>query len=117
MIGVDLDCTGLLRLQQGSRSTFPAVKKAFNLLLDNVSDTDPSDIAYTYAGYAPLSIRLVEHALRSGSGEGSSKDSGLEEALKAIPGPAFDVKQTVDKYGLPMEQPLGTGRSQGEFPA
>lgn len=111
----DVDCTGLLRLQQGSRSTFPAVKKAFRLLLDNVSDTDPSDIAYTYAGYAPLSIRLVEHALRSSSGEGSSKgDSGLEEALKAIPGPAFDVLQTVDKHGLPMEQPLSTGRRQGK---
>ena len=106
---------GLLKLQQGGRSTFPAVKKAFRLLLDNVNDTDPTDIAYTYAGYAPLSIRLVEHALRSGSGEGSSKDSGMEEVLKAIPGPAFDVLQTVDEHGLPVEQSATAGRGLGEF--
>jgi len=102
---------GLLKPQQGGRPTFPAVKKAFRLLLDNVNDTDPSDIAYTYAGYAPLSIRLVEHALRS---EGGSKETGLEEALKAIAGPAFDILQTVDEHGLPVEQPAGTGPAQGE---
>lgn len=105
---------GLLKLQQGGRPTFPAVKKAFRLLLDNVNDTDPSDIAYTYAGYAPLSIRLVEHALRSGSGEGSSRDSAMEDALKAIPGPVFDVLQTVDEHGLPVEQSAGAGRGLGE---
>ncbi len=108
---------GLLKPQQGGRPTFPAVKKAFRLLLDNVNDTDPTDIAYTYAGYAPLSIRLVEHALRTGSGEGSSKETGLEEALKAIPGPAFDVVQTVDEHGLPVEQSAGAGSLQGQYSA
>lgn len=105
---------GLLKLQQGGRSTFPAVKKAFRLLLDNVNDTDPTDIAYTYAGYAPLSIRLVEHALRSSTGESSSKELGLEEALKAIPGPAFDIVQSVDEHGLPVEQSAGAGTPQGQ---
>lgn len=105
---------GLLKSQQGGRSTFPAVKKAFRLLLDNVNDTDPTDIAYTYAGYAPLSIRLVEHALRSSTGESSSKELGLEEALKAIPGPAFDIVQTVDEHGLPVEQSAGAGLLQGQ---
>lgn len=105
---------GLLKPQQGGRSTFPAVKKAFRLLLDNVNDTDPTDIAYTYAGYAPLSIRLVEHALRSTTGESSSKELGLEEALKAIPGPAFDIVQSVDEHGLPVEQSAGAGTPQGQ---
>ena len=90
------------------------MKKAFRLLLDNVNDTDPSDIAYTYAGYAPLSIRLVEHALRSGSGDAGSKEAGLEEALKTIPGPAFHVLQTLDEHGLPVEQPVGPGLTQGQ---
>ena len=108
-----LSVLGLLKVQQGGRPTFPAVKKGFSLLLDNVNDTDPTDIAYTYAGYAPLSIRLVEHALRSG--EGSSRDTGMEEALKSIPGPSFDVMQTVDEHGLPVEQPATAGRGLGEF--
>ena len=108
-----LSALGLLKLQQGGRPTFPAVKKGFRLLLDNVNDTDPTDIAYTYAGYAPLSIRLVEHALRSG--EGSSRDAGMEEALKSIPGPVFDVLQTVDEHGLPVEQSATAGHGSGEF--
>ena len=83
-------------------------------MLDNVSDSDPTDIAYTYAGYAPLSIRLVEHALRS-QGEGSSKDAGLEEALKAIPGPAFDILQTVDEHGQAIERPAGSAAMQGTY--
>lgn len=91
------------------------MKKAFRLLLDNVNDTDPTDIAYTYAGYAPLSIRLVEHALRRGSSEGSSKDSAVEEALKVIPGATFDVLQTVDEHGLPVEQAASAARGPGEF--
>lgn len=104
--------SGLLKVQAGGRPTFPAIKKAFRLLLDNVSDTEPTDIAYTFAGYAPLSIRLVEHALRS-QGEGSSKDAGLEEALKAIPGPAFDILQTVDEHGQAIERPAGSASAQG----
>ncbi|KAL3150677.1 hypothetical protein ABBQ32_000472 [Trebouxia sp. C0010 RCD-2024] len=108
-----LQDAGLLKLQQGGRPTFPAVKKAFRLLLDNVNDTDPTDIAYTYAGYAPLSIRLVEHALRRGSSEGSSKDSAVEEALKVIPGATFDVLQTVDEHGLPVEQAASAARGPG----
>lgn len=84
-------------------------------MLDNVNDTDPTDIAYTYAGYAPLSIRLVEHALRSGTGESSGRETGLEEALKAIPGPAFDVVQAVDELGLPVEQSAAAGSLQGQW--
>jgi len=26
----------------------------------------PNDIAYVFSGYAPLSIRLIQHAIRSG---------------------------------------------------
>lgn len=56
-------------------------------------------------------MRIVEQALRSASGAqataSSSKDGGLEESLKAIPGPAFDVLQTVDEHGLPLEQAFG----------
>ena len=80
-----------------------------------MSDTDPTDIAFTYAGYAPLSIRLVEHALRSGSSEGGSKETGLEEALKSIPGPAFDIVQTVDEHGLPVEQHAGSSQITGQW--
>lgn len=51
---------GLLRKQEGGRSAFAGVKKALRLLVDDVNDMAPTDIAYTFSGYAPLGIRLIE---------------------------------------------------------
>lgn len=103
-----LHIAGLVKPQLGGRPNWPTLKRSFRLLLEDIDDKDPSDVAYTYAGYAPLSIRIVEHAMRTGPGSqatGSSKETGFEETLKAIPAPAFDVLQTVDDHGLPIEQP------------
>ena len=109
---------GLLKPQLGARPNWPALKRSYRLLLEDIDDKDPSDIAYTYAGYAPLSIRIVEHAVRSGSGSpattGSSKETSLEETLKAIPGPTFNILQSVDERGLPVEQPVSNLGSQGK---
>lgn len=38
---------------------FGPIRKAFRLLLE-IDETNPTDISYVYAGYAPLSIRLVQ---------------------------------------------------------
>lgn len=45
------------------------------------------DIAFTYSGYAPLSVRLVQYALSPSAGW-----KGAEEALRLIPGAYFDEK-------------------------
>ena len=34
----------------------------------DVADAPPCDVSYLYKGYAPLSIRLVEAALKTGWG-------------------------------------------------
>ncbi len=71
--------------------------------MDDVDDKDPSDIAYVYSGYAPLSIRLIEAALK-GPGWG-----GLpEETLRHLPGPGFEVEQVADENNMPLERPLTT---------
>ncbi|KAG5607934.1 hypothetical protein H5410_029426 [Solanum commersonii] len=46
----------------------------------------PNDISYVFSGYAPLSIRLVQHAIRSGW-------RPIEEILKLLPGPHSDIKR------------------------
>ena len=51
---------GLLRRQDGPRSAFAAIKRPLRLLVDDVDDKAPADIAYTFSGYAPLSVRLIE---------------------------------------------------------
>ncbi len=44
--------TGLIRRQEGSRSGFSTLKKAFRLLVEGSDDKPPDDIAYTYSGCA-----------------------------------------------------------------
>lgn len=48
------------------KSTLPAVRKAFRLISsdEETGNEPPTDISHIYKGYAPLSIRLVEVALR-----------------------------------------------------
>lgn len=48
----------------------------------------PLDAAYTYSGYCPLTARLAETALRPQGW------TGLEDALRLLPGPHFEVKPT-----------------------
>ena len=44
---------------------FPAIRKPLSLVVDDVDDHDPSDVAYAFShsGYAPASCRLIHHAL------------------------------------------------------
>ena len=44
--------SGLIRRQEGSRSGFSTLKKAFRLLVEGSDDKPPDDIAYTYSGCA-----------------------------------------------------------------
>jgi len=75
---------GLLKRNEG-RSSWPTLKKALRLVVDNMPEHDlgeePPDLAYVYAGYAPLSVRLM-HAMLT-------MTPAAEEALKLLPGPSF----------------------------
>ncbi|QDZ22765.1 vacuolar protein-sorting-associated protein [Chloropicon primus] len=92
--------SGLIKKYEGGRNTFPQVKKAFRLVVDEVDDTAPTDISYVYSGYAPLSCRLVDAALKPGG-------LGSDEAAKMIPGPQFSYEQSRVEEGL-----LGEGESE-----
>ncbi|KHJ96833.1 Sec1 family protein [Oesophagostomum dentatum] len=43
---------------------FPHMKKQYNLVVENVSETSISDAAYAYSGYAPLIVRILEEGDR-----------------------------------------------------
>ncbi len=51
---------------QDGRSNFLALRKAFNLIVEDTKDVDAMDISYVYAGYAPLSIRIVQNLTKPG---------------------------------------------------
>ncbi|KAF2314370.1 hypothetical protein GH714_025756 [Hevea brasiliensis] len=55
-------------------------------IVESQSYDIPNDIPYVFSGYAPLSICLVQHAVRSGWRH-------MEEILKLLPGPRSESKR------------------------
>ncbi|KAJ4834633.1 Vacuolar protein-sorting-associated protein 33 [Turnera subulata] len=81
----NLEKAGLLRKQE-SKSNWLTVKRALQLVVEDTDTANPNDIAYVFSGYAPLSIRLVQHAVRSGW-------RPMEEIWKLLPGPHSETKR------------------------
>ncbi|KAL5640261.1 hypothetical protein ACGC1H_007510 [Rhizoctonia solani] len=87
---------------------YPSLRKSLRLLTDSPEE-NPTDISYTYSGYAPLSCRLVQAVVQKGAvlGAGSNTDTGarqaqahpivgwkgFEDIIKTIPGETVDVVQ------------------------
>ncbi|XAR54464.1 hypothetical protein NMG60_11029606 [Bertholletia excelsa] len=82
----NLEKAGLLRKQE-SKSNWLTIKRALQLVVDDTDTANPNDISYVFSGYAPLSIRLVQHAVRSGW-------RPVEEILKLLPGPHSETKRS-----------------------
>ncbi|OAY28803.1 vacuolar protein-sorting-associated protein 33 homolog [Manihot esculenta] len=82
----NLEKAGLLKKQE-TKSNWLTVKRALQLVVEDTDTANPNDISYVFSGYAPLSIRLVQHAVRSGW-------RPMEEILKMLPGPHSETKRT-----------------------
>lgn len=50
----------ILATTAASTTNYSSVRRPLHLIVDDVSDESPTDIAYVYSGYAPLSVRLVQ---------------------------------------------------------
>jgi len=100
-----LQKVGLLRRGEG-RSAWPALRKALQLVVDEMPEheigAEPSDMAYVYSGYAPLSVRVL--------GLMSRPDwPAKEELLRPLPGPHFEAHQQRHAHG----HGHGHGHGQG----
>ncbi|CAM8962274.1 unnamed protein product [Rhodiola kirilowii] len=94
----NLEKAGLLKKQE-AKSNWPTVKRALNLIIEDTDTASnvpiniftfnghPTDVSYVFSGYAPLSIRLIQHAIRSGW-------RPIEDILKFLPGPHSESKKT-----------------------
>ncbi|CCU76222.1 vacuolar protein sorting 33A-like protein, partial [Blumeria hordei DH14] len=98
----------------GTKTNYTYLRKALRLIVDEVNESDPDDVAYVYSGYAPLSVRLIQSILQkqhlsslaresgiSGTvtpklGTMPQKSTGFEEAIKHIRGETFDE---IQKFG------------------
>ncbi|KAK9458925.1 Sec1-like protein [Lipomyces oligophaga] len=81
---------------------FSNLRKALRLIVDDVNEQKPDDIAYVYSGYAPLSIRLVQYIIQKRAlgpkiaSVGGSGWRGSEDFLRYIIGSQFDETQSSD---------------------
>ncbi|KAI3508711.1 hypothetical protein L1887_23723 [Cichorium endivia] len=82
----NLEKAGLVKKQEG-KSNWLTIKRALNLVVEDTDTTNPKDVSYVFSGYAPLSIRLIQHAIRSGW-------RPLEEILKLLPGTHTESKRS-----------------------
>ncbi|XP_016188720.1 vacuolar protein-sorting-associated protein 33 homolog isoform X2 [Arachis ipaensis] len=81
----NLEKAGLFKKQE-SRSNRFTIKRALQLVVEDTDTANFNDISYVFSGYAPLSIRLIQHAIRSGW-------RPVEEILKLLPGPHLETKR------------------------
>ncbi|CAI5475823.1 unnamed protein product, partial [Closterium sp. Yama58-4] len=72
------------------RSTWAAVKRSLRLIVDDDDDANPRDIAFTFSGYAPLSVRLLQQVIQPGGWR------AMDEVTKTATGPTFEWEQSPD---------------------
>lgn len=92
----NLEKLGLFKRLGVTPSIPPAnARRAFKLIVGEVDPVKPKDVAYVTAGYAPLSVRLVQLAISPGW-------SSKVDMLKLVPGPTIcDVKPPGIALGYP----------------
>jgi hypothetical protein len=71
------------------KSNYSTLRKALKLIVDDVDEQKPDDIAYVYSGYAPLSIRLIQCIIQKpvmlAAQAASAQQGRLVNTLSAFP--------------------------------
>lgn len=118
----------------GSKTNYTFLRKQLRLIVDEVQEDEPNDVAYVYSGYAPLSIRLVQCVLQkqrllsitkgnSASSAGAALSSaatqgwhGFDEAVKHVRGHTFyELQKGEDKAFKARALLSGSGHKQTVF--
>ncbi|KAM0248390.1 hypothetical protein ACHAQJ_009492 [Trichoderma viride] len=118
----------------GNKTNYTFLRKQLRLIVDEVQEDDPNDIAYVYSGYAPLSIRLVQcilqkqYLLSITKGNGAANTSGaapgvgaqgwhgFDEAVKHVRGQTFyELQKGEDKAIKARSLLSGSGHRQTVF--
>ncbi|XP_066018238.1 vacuolar protein sorting-associated protein 33A isoform X2 [Pocillopora verrucosa] len=82
-----LETAGLLRAQTQPSRSYNQLRKSMRLVVEDVQEQNPNDIAYVFSGYASLTVRLAQFLARPQGWR------GLEEVLRLLPGPAVEEVQ------------------------
>ncbi|KAL2219592.1 vacuolar sorting protein [Thermoascus aurantiacus ATCC 26904] len=113
--------------QTGTKTNYSYLRKNLRLVVEEVSEQDPNDIAYVYSGFAPLSVRLVQCVIqkpyilsltKGGSTTAAVNTAstaspgwlGFEDVVKSARGATFSLVQKGDDKAVRARQTLsGSG--------
>lgn len=114
----------------GKITNYTAVRKNLHLIVDEVNETEPDDVAYVFSGYAPLSIRLVQCILQkqylsslttkrgaTPAAAASSATQGwkpFEESIRHVRGATFDEVQQGEEKAVRARQILNGSQGDGQ---
>ena len=110
-------------MQTGSKTNYAYLRKNLRLVIEEVSEKDPSDVSYVYSGFAPLSIRLVQCVLqkpyifslvKSGFASAALNTAssaspgwlGFEDVVKSARGATFSIVQKGNDKAVRARQTL-----------
>ncbi|GME22392.1 Vacuolar protein sorting-associated protein 33A [Neofusicoccum parvum] len=117
-------------------TNYNQVRRSLSLIVDEVNEAEPDDIAYVFSGYAPLSIRLVQCVLQkdyinslasarpANNAQGQQQASGalanaqgwrpFEDVLRYIRGATVDEVQAGEEKAVRARQLLNGSGGGGE---
>jgi vacuolar protein sorting-associated protein 33A len=84
-----------------SQTNYATLRRTLRLVVDDVSESSPTDIAYAYSGYAPLSIRILQTVLQK---------RYLAELTRASAGVLQQAKTAEEPVGAGGVQVPGAGK-------
>ena len=87
----NLEKAGLVVSKERSKYPFNEISQDFDILKENIQLEPPSDIGFVHSGYAPISVRVVEAALRPGG------FSSYFSSLKLFDGPTVATSQQLNQ--------------------
>ena len=107
----------------GSVTNYTPLRKSLKLWDDEVNEADPNDISYTFSGYAPLSVRIIQSIIQKQtlanlvkppsnpqtSAQVNPLAQGLrlfDDASKYVRGATFDEVQTGEEKAVKAKSML-----------
>ncbi|KAF2634972.1 Sec1-like protein [Massarina eburnea CBS 473.64] len=101
----------------GSVTNYTPLRKSLRLWDDEVNEVEPNDISYTFSGYAPLSVRLIQSIIQKqtlaniirppsdprAAAQSNPLAQGLrifDDASKYVRGATFDERQTGEEKAI-----------------
>ncbi|KAJ3236805.1 hypothetical protein HDU81_010374 [Chytriomyces hyalinus] len=75
---------GVVGASNAGKASFSAIRKPLQVIVDDIDEAKPTDIAYVYSGYAPVSVRLIEAA--TSTGRFFSKPLGAASSIGSLAG-------------------------------